>query len=102
MQEVSTKMMDKTARHTTVDTNILEANREGGKDDSIREYGQDAAIVCSKCSRNLQSADGRYLESVMCIVRDTPGLEVRTRPLFRRGLRTYPQVLESAINAGPI
>jgi len=65
----STKMMDKTARHITVatretfvrmkalHTSILEANREGGKDDSIRENGQDAAIVCSKCSRSLQSAD---------------------------------------------
>jgi len=38
-------------------TNILEANREGGKDDSIWENGQDAAIVCSKCSRSLLSAD---------------------------------------------
>jgi len=37
-------------------TNILEANREGGKDDSIRENGQDAAVVYSKCSRSLQSA----------------------------------------------
>jgi len=69
LQEISTKMMDKTARHITVaeretfgrmkalHTNILEVNREAGKDDSIRENGQDAAIVCSKCSRSLQSAD---------------------------------------------
>ncbi|XP_070855147.1 uncharacterized protein [Drosophila suzukii] len=69
LQEVSTKMMDKTARHITVatretfvrmkalHTNILEANRESGKDDSIRVNGQDAAIVCAKCSRSLQSAD---------------------------------------------
>jgi len=69
LQEISTKMMDKTARHITVaeretfgrmkalHTNILEVNREAGKDDSNRENGQDAAIVCSKCSRSLQSAD---------------------------------------------
>jgi len=61
-------LQDKTARHITVATRetfvrmkalhtiILEANREGGKDDSIRENGQEAAIVCSKCFRSLQSA----------------------------------------------
>jgi len=67
LQVVSTKMMDKTARHITVatretfvrmkalHTNIIEANRKGGKDDSIRVNGQDAAIVCAKCSRSLQA-----------------------------------------------
>jgi len=49
--------------------NILDANKEGGKDDSIRENGQDAAIVCSKCSRSLQSADK----------------EQQTTPVWRKG-----------------
>jgi len=67
LQEMSTKMMDKTAltvatretfvRMKALHTSILEANRGGGKDDSIRENGQDAAIVYSKCSRSFQSAD---------------------------------------------
>ncbi|KAH8349327.1 hypothetical protein KR084_002831, partial [Drosophila pseudotakahashii] len=71
LQEMSTKMMDKSARHITVatretfvrmkalHTSILEANREGGMDVSTRVDKQDAAIVCSKCSQSLESRHRR-------------------------------------------
>jgi len=64
LQEMSTKMMDKTARHITVatretfvrmkalHTSILEANRGGGKDDSIRENG----LMLISCARNALEA----------------------------------------------
>jgi len=54
---ISLEAGEKFVRMKALHTSILEVKREGGKDDSIREIGQEAAIVCSKCTRSLQSVD---------------------------------------------